>query len=147
MNMTEIVNALFKDRSKWKQASLEDKEKFFFIINRNLSKIWPEYSHKWNNKGVDTTLALDVWFWWLSDKVRNKWGGVDYSLLKRFWAKADKCDKEGISLKDKEELAQYMEISMNDLDYMIKFHSDVVNDEYKWMTSVGADSKKIKSKG
>lgn len=62
MDFKTIVNALFANKREWPKVTDEDKEKYFFLVNRYMAKKHPLSAQKFNQKGVDKALAMDIWF-------------------------------------------------------------------------------------
>ncbi len=73
IDLKTIVNYLFKDRHLYKTLSIDDKQKNFFIINKFLSKKYPEIAQKMNFKDIDHSICLDIWFLRLKDVGYPKW--------------------------------------------------------------------------
>lgn len=122
--LTEVVNCLFKDRKNYRSLEKEDKELNFFIINRYLSKKFPEYAEKFNDKSIDKSLALDMWFLYLSDKV-------DWSVFKWFWSKTPKKTKF-LSEKENKILLQRLMLKQEDLNILCQYYPDLVKEELKY---------------
>lgn len=122
--LTEVVNCLFKDRKNYRNLEKEDKELNFFIINRYLSKKFPEYAEKFNNKSIDKSLALDMWFLYLSDKI-------DWKIFKWFWSKTPKKDKF-LSESENKILIQRLLLRQEDLDILCQYYPDLVKEELKY---------------
>ena len=59
--LIDVANALFRNKKDWKNITIEDKEKFFFIFNRYFSKKYPTNAQFLNNKNVDKSSSLDLW--------------------------------------------------------------------------------------
>lgn len=122
--LTEVVNCLFKDRKNYRNLEKEDKELNFFIINRYLSKKFPEYAEKFNNKSIDKSLALDMWFLYLSDKI-------DWKIFKWFWSKTPKKSKF-LSESENKILIQRLLLRQEDLDILCQYYPDLVKEELKY---------------
>lgn len=118
--MTDIYNALIRNRSKWVDISDDDKEKYFFIINRYLSKDFPEQALKLNTKGVDPVSAMDVWYNFL---------GNNYA--KNFWSKGSPKKKE-LSDKEIKWIAKNNgNIKKEDVLYLYNTKSELIKEEIK----------------
>lgn len=122
--LTDVVNCLFKDRKNYRNLENEDKEVNFFIINRYLSKKFPEYAEKLNNKSIDKSLAMDMWFIYLSDKI-------DFRIFKWFWSKSPKRDSQLTESENKTLLKRLM-LRQEDLDLLIDYYPDLVKEELKY---------------
>jgi hypothetical protein len=71
MNLKNIIESLLKNRKDFKNISDKNKQKFGFIINRLLSKKYPELAEKLNWKSGDYVTVLNIWWLYLSDKPKN----------------------------------------------------------------------------
>lgn len=122
-NLTDVISALSKDRSKYKLLKKEDKISNFFIVNRFLSKKYPEIANKFNVKTIDKDLALDLWFIFLKDEP---------SILKWIWSKTPKKDTL-LPKKDNDLLIKYYNIHQQDLDFLLEHYKDDILDELKYL--------------
>jgi len=115
-DLTEIVNSLFSKRDNWKNISNDDKEKNFFIINRFLSKSWPTQSQELNNKEVDKSLALDIWYMFLKNK----------SYPKNFWHKG-KIGKNQLKPDQIIILTKELDINQDELTFLNNNHPELIS--------------------
>jgi hypothetical protein len=60
MELKEILNAMFVEKHLWQNISQEDKEKWFFVLNRNFSQEYPLIASFLNKK--TQIVGLDYWF-------------------------------------------------------------------------------------
>lgn len=121
-NLLAIFNTMFKYREDWKFVTDEQKETFFFIINRNLSKKYKSQSQLLNLKNVNKISAMNLWFYFLENEPYPKW----------FWSKGEKSDKSEMPEKDYKLLIHKLQIKDIDLDYLIKNHIDFIQEELKY---------------
>jgi len=122
-NLLAISKCMFQDRNKWKYVSTQQKEKWFFIINRNMSKKYPTKSQLLNNKNVDKSSALDLWYYFMLDKGYPDW----------FWSKSPKIEKSDISDIDFKLL--FLKLGLNkeqDLIYLLEKYPDLIQEELKF---------------
>lgn len=124
VKLADVFNYLLKDRHKYKAISVKDKTDNFFIINRLLSKKYPEQAQKFNKKSIDKSLALDLWFLFLRHEKRNE-------IFKWIWSKSPKSDKL-LSESDCKLLIKKLEISVDDLDILMMYHIDFLKDELNY---------------
>ena len=118
-----ITNAMFKDKENWKWVTDDQKEEFFFIINRLLSKRFPEKSQLLNLKTIDKVSGLDLWYHFMTDKGYPSW----------FWSKSPKVVSEGFDDKDYKLLLEKLSLNKNeDLDYLIINYPDLIKEELKF---------------
>ena len=132
----DIVKCLFTNRKDYKNISDEDKELNFFIINRYMSKKYPELAQKLNNKQIDKSVALDLWF--INDKVKNE------SYPGWFWSKSNsKKDKPIIPNPDKKLLMKHFDINDQDMDTLIKYFLPDVKEELSYVKSLEKEHGKL----
>jgi hypothetical protein len=118
-NLLAISNVIFRNRENWKFVTDEQKLKWFFIINRNLSKKFPEKAQLLNLKSIDKITAMNLWYQFMLNQPYPNW----------FWSKSDKGDKSEISDKDYKIILQRLKIKDIDLDYLIKNHINFIKEE------------------
>ncbi len=122
-NLTSIFNAMFKNRNNWKWVTEKQKETYFFIINRYLSKKYPDKAQLLNLKSIDKVLSIDLWFHFMLDKPYPSW----------FWSKSDKIEKSEFSDKDYKILLKGLRIKDIDLDYLIDNNIDFIKEELNYL--------------
>jgi len=132
-NLSYIVNSLLKDRHCYKTIPIKYKEDNFFIINRFLSKKFPEQAQKFNKKNIDKSLALDLWFLYLRHKKPK-------TIYKWIWNKVPP-KKRDISEVDFKHLLEKMEIRREDLEFLIRYHKDYINEELKYYKALKKETK------
>jgi hypothetical protein len=120
-NLLSITNAMFKDKQNWKCVSDDQKEEFFFIINRLLSKRFNEKAQLLNHKNINKVVGLDLWFQFLKESPYPSW----------IWSKSEKVTQH-ISEQDSMLLLKHLQIKDSDLDYLIQNHQDFINEELKY---------------
>lgn len=116
-----ITNAMFKDKENWNFVTDDQKEEFFFIINRLLSKRFPEKSQLLNLKTIDKISGLDLWYHFMKNKPYPSW----------IWSKSEK-EKPLIPDNDYKLLLLRLKIKDIDLDYLIKNHFDFIKEELNY---------------
>ena len=121
--LIDVANALFRNKKDWKNISIEDKEKFFFIFNRYFSKKYPTNAQFLNNKNVDKSSSLDLWYYFMLDKPYPNW----------FWSKSSKVDKSSLDSKDFSLLMTKLQLNKeDDLVYLIDKYPDFIQEELKF---------------
>lgn len=133
VKLADVVNYLLKDRHKYKTIPVKDKENSFFIINRFLSKKFPEQAQKFNKKNIDKSLALDLWFLFLRHEKRNE-------IFKWFWSKVPNKPNKKLSEADSKLLLSKFEIRKEDIDMLVMYHMDFIEEELKYFKEL----KKVK---
>lgn len=120
-NLLAITNTIFRNKSDWKWVTDEQKETYFFIINRMMSKKYPTKSQLFNIKNIDKISCMNLWYQFMLDKPYPKW----------FWSKSKK-ESSKISEKDYKLLLSKLKIKDLDLDYLIEKHPDFIKEELKY---------------
>jgi len=122
-NLLAVSKCMFQDRSKWKYISTKQKEKWFFIINRNMSKKFPHLSQLLNDKTIDKVAGMDLWYYFMLDKPYPNW----------FWSKSPKFEKTDIPDSDFKLL--FLKLGLNkeqDLIYLLDNYPDLIQEELKF---------------
>lgn len=132
-NILAVSKAMFSNKSDWKYVTKEQKEKFFFIFNRNFSKNLPEYSFMLNNKNIDKESAMDLWYQYFISKPYPNW----------FWSKSPTPSvKKPFKESEIEEIKEYFELSQRNLEYLLEHHLDILKEEYKHIKKINENGKK-----
>ena len=121
--LIDVANAMFRDKKNWNKIKDEDKDKFFFIFNRFFSKKYPTKSQLLNNKNVDKSTSLDLWYYFMLDKPYPNW----------FWSKSPKFEKTDIPDSDFKLL--FLKLGLNkeeDLVYLLENYPDIIQEELKF---------------
>lgn len=121
-NLLSVFNSMFREKNDWKYLTDKQKETYFFIINRNLSKKFPEKAQLLNLKTIDKVAAMDTWYYFMINKPYPNW----------FWSKGEKSEKSEIVDKDYKLLLQKLKIKDIDLDYLIINNIDYIKQELKY---------------
>lgn len=124
--LIEVVNTLVKNKKNWVNILDDDKEQFFFIINRLLSKKYPEKAQLLNHKNIDKVTALDTWYYFLMDKPYPNW----------FWSKSNKESKKEINKTDYKLLLEKLKIKDIDLDFLIENNIDFIKEELSYFKKI-----------
>lgn len=123
--LIDIVNSIIKKRG-WSDISDLDKEKYFFIINRYMSKNYPQKAQLLNLKTIDKVSALNLWYNFMLTQPYPKW----------FWSKSEKSEKSEIPEKDFKLLMIKLRLKSEDIEYLINNHFGVVKEEIKYYKSL-----------
>ena len=126
MELAEIFKALVSKKDEWNKVTDEDKEKFFFIINRLMSKKYKEKSQLFNLKTINKVSSMDVWHHFILTQPYPNW----------FWSKGDKADKSEMPEKDYKALLKILQIKDIDLDYLIDKYPEFIKEELTWLKKV-----------
>lgn len=119
-----LANIIFKDKSKYKFVSDEEKETNFFMLNRKYAIKYLKQAQFFNNKNVNRASAMDIWYqvfykttngtpsWWWSTKVepktKSEFVNSDIKLVKSHYS-----------------------ISDSDIKFLIKFYPDKLKEDIK----------------
>jgi len=121
--LIDVANAMFRNKKDWKNITDLDKERFFFIFNRYFSKKYTTKSQLLNNKNIDKSSSLDLWYYYMLDKPYPNW----------FWSKSPKFDKSELDDKDFKLLFEKMGLNKeDDLIYLIQNYPDIIMEELKF---------------
>jgi hypothetical protein len=121
--LIDVANAMFRNKKDWKNINDLDKEKFFFIFNRYFSKKYTTKSQLLNNKNVDKSTSLDLWYYFMLDKPYPNW----------FWSKSPKFEKT--DLPDSDFKLLFLKLGLNkeqDLIYLLDNYPDLMQEELKF---------------
>jgi prolyl oligopeptidase PreP (S9A serine peptidase family) len=124
-NLLAITNTIFNNKSDWKWVTDEQKETYFFIINRMMSKKYPTKAQLFNIKNIDKISSMNLWYQFMLDKPYPKW----------FWSKSKK-ENSSISEKDFKLLISRLKIKDLDLHYLIENHFDFIKEELNYYKSL-----------
>lgn len=125
-DLKHVVDYIFKDKQSYNNLSDEDKEKFFFIINRKFARKYPKHAQFFNQKGFDKASALDIWYnFFIKERTLNipDWYWFKQSSIKK--------DKSSLNKEEVEYLTSLYNISENDLYYIEKNYPTELKEEVK----------------
>lgn len=126
VDFVTLANIIFKDKSKYKYVSDEEKEDSFFKLNRKFAFKDIKIAQFFNFKNVDKPSALDIWFqvfykttngtpqWW--------WQTKQVSKVKV---------KSDFNNNDLDIIKEYYEISNRDIDFLIKYYDEKLREDIK----------------
>jgi len=119
-----LANIIFKDKSKYKFVSDEEKETNFFMLNRKYAIKFLKQAQFFNNKNVNRASAMDIWYqvfykttngtpqWWWKTKVeakqKSEFINADIKLVK-----------------------SYYDITDTDIKFLIKFQPEKLKEDIK----------------
>jgi hypothetical protein len=125
--LLKVAKAMFQSHKDWINITEEDKEECFFVFNRYFSKKYPEKSQLLNDKLVDKSAAMDLWFYYMKSQPYPKW----------FWSKSEKDkDKSGYTDKEINELLFKLDITKLELDLLIEYYPELIKEELKYYKDV-----------
>lgn len=134
-NILEISKAMFTNKEHWKWVTSEQKEQFFFIFNRFFAKRYPHLSQLINDKNIDKSIGMDLWFNFMKNKPYPQW----------FWSKSKKITKSDDTSDFIEQIRLEHNITNQEMDFLKEFHTEEVNEEINYLKQIknGNTSKKL----
>jgi len=124
-DIRHIGDFIFKQKDQYKNLSDDDKEKFFFIMNRKFARQFPKHAQFFNNKGMDKSSALDIWYYFF---IKQRTTDIPYW----YWFKLSNKKEKSILKKEEEDFfLEYYELKQNDLEFLIKYYPDELTEEVK----------------
>lgn len=124
-DFTHVVDFIFKKKDDYKKLSAEDKERNFFIINRKFARAFPVHAQFFNNKNIDKSNSLDIWYEFF---IKKRTQGIpDWYWFKQ----TTKKEKSLISKDDFEFLMTFYDIKERDVDFLIEYYPEDVLEEIK----------------
>jgi hypothetical protein len=119
MALIDVTNALFKDKSNWNRISDDEKEKNFFIINRFMSKKFPEKSKLLNDKLINKVSAMDTWFIFMLSQPYPNW----------FWSKSETKKDKKFTEEEILYISKEFDIELKDIPIILKYYYQSIEDE------------------
>ena len=120
-NLMGIFKVMFQNRNNWKHVTNDQKQKYFFIFNRFLSKKYPYQSQLLNMKSINKSIGLDLWFYFMEGKPYPKW----------FWSKSQKSEQ---ILSDDDFKILFKKFNLDkkeDLNFLAKNYPSLIEEELK----------------
>jgi len=124
VDFVTLANIIFKDKSKYKFVSDEEKETNFFMLNRKYAIKFLKQAQFFNNKNVNRASAIDIWYqvfykttngtpsWWWKTKVEPK-------------------PKSDFINTDIKLVKSYYDITDSDIKFLIKFQPEKLKEDIK----------------
>ena len=124
-DLRHIGDFIFKYKDKYKDLSDEDKEKFFFIMNRKFARRYPKHAQFFNYKNMDKSSALDVWYhFFIKQRTMD--------IPSWYWFKlSGKKEKSILKKEEVEFFLEFYDLKRDDLNFLIEHHSEELTDEVK----------------
>ncbi len=123
----DVVNAMLTNRSKWVEITNDEKDKNFFIVNRYMSKLFPDKSQLLNNKSINKVTAMDTWYLFMLNKPYPKC----------FWSKSSSSKtKPEISDDEILYLTSELDLKEEDIEILMKYYPDVIKEEITYYRNV-----------
>jgi hypothetical protein len=123
-NILAISNKMFKDKKDWVKVTDSQKEQFFFIFNRYFSKKHSDKSFLLNDKSVNKTVGMDLWYEYFKNKPYPQW----------FWSKSPKKQNdEDLTDKDFNNLREHLDVGEQELNFLLKHHHDEIIEELQYL--------------
>lgn len=130
----KVSKAMFSNRKDWSKITDLEKEECFFIFNRYFSKKFPMKSQLLNDKLQDKSVAMNLWYHFMENQPYPDW----------FWAKTESKQSKSEEYTEKEikELLFNLEITMDELNLLIKWYGDLIKEELKFYKDVAKGNRK-----
>ncbi len=125
-NLLSVFNTMFRKRDDWRFLTDKQKDTYFFIINRNLSKRYPEQAQLLNLKNIDKVVGMELWYQFMKNEPYPSY----------FWSKSEKNDKPVLVPKDYKMLLISLKVKPDDLDYLIEKHYEFIKEELSYLKKV-----------
>lgn len=61
LTLPDLVRIMFSSHSEYETITKKEKEDFFFIFNRQMSRKLPEHAERFNHRRVNKEIAMDTW--------------------------------------------------------------------------------------
>lgn len=124
-DIRHIGDFIFKKKDQYKNLSDDDKDKFFFIMNRKFARKFPKHAHFFNSKNIDKSSALDVWYnFFIKQRTTDIPGWYWFKL-------SGKKEKSTVKKEEIDFLINYYEIKPGDIDFLIKYFPDELEEDVK----------------
>lgn len=121
-NILAITNTIFRNRENWIFVTDEQKEKYFFIINRYFSKRYPYDSQLLNDKSIDKITGMNLWFHFMEGKPYPSW----------FWSKPKITENKKDEL-DLELVKKAHNLHQDEIEFIKRFYCDELQEEIKYL--------------
>lgn len=123
-NILAISKCMFQNRKDWIHVTDEQKESFFFIFNRYFSKKYPQMAQLLNDKEMNKSVGMDLWFHFMESKPYPNW----------FWSKSPIVKDESIfTEKEIDLLLSKFGLKFEELNLLTTYHLDEVKEELKYI--------------
>lgn len=133
-NLSDVAKILLVDRNKYSTLTDKDKNDNFFILNRFLSKRFPEQSIKLNlYKTIDKPLALDIWYIFLRGKADKNYNTWLWSSNKVNSVNKDEKTKNLLTKKEYNLFKEHYTVNDIDMNILLNYFSDEIKDEIKYI--------------
>lgn len=117
MTLKALIRIIYRDKNVYSTIQQEDKKKYFFLLNRIMSRIYPIPANSLNINGIDQAICVDIWF----DNL-TKWISVPDRLEPDYGYLVKKSHKFDLNNDDRYILEKYYPESLK-----IKKEEDVKN--------------------
>lgn len=116
IDFISLGNIIFKDKDKYQFITNEDKEKNFFILNRKFAYKDIKKAQFFNNKNIDKSSSLDIWFALFSNTT---------NIPSWYWqTKNNKTMKIKPKFKKEEldDIIKRYDLNDNDIDFLVLYY-------------------------
>lgn len=129
-NLFTVVDCLFTKKYQWPSLTIEDKENAFFMVNRNMSKKFPDKAQRFNIKDINRSMVMDLWFFEMKNQV---------TLPYWFWSGKKMLKKDENILNNNlylQRIINKYELSNDDLDVLQELHQEWLQEEIEYLKHI-----------
>jgi hypothetical protein len=62
MTLTALIRIIYRDKKVYNTIHPDDKKKYFFMLNKIMSRLYPLAANAINVNGIDEAICVDIWF-------------------------------------------------------------------------------------
>lgn len=142
--IVKAMRCMIEDRDQYQYLTDKEKEDALFIVNRFMSKYYPEISCFLNLKHVPKPILMDIWYMQMKNGIfKGGRGDRNRDLIKKvpfwFWQrpkKTDKVKREWTKMDNKDIkmiLANNPDMTEDDLEIVTMQNPEAVEFELKYL--------------
>jgi len=140
--IVKAMRTMVEDREQYHSLTDKEKEGALFIVNRFMSKYYPEITNFLNLKHVPKDILLDIWYLQLKNGIfKGGNGNRNRDLIKNvpfwFWQRPKKEDKVK---------RDWTKMSNKDIKMILNNNPEMSEDELEMVNSQNPDSIKFELK-
>lgn len=120
-----VVDAIFKNKSKYSEIMDYDKNNVFFMVNRKFAVGKLDLCQEFNHKDIDKASALDFWFCYFKNQR---------AIPGFYWAKSTQTKektKKKPELIGKETFMEFNDLNESEFEFLQKYYLDDLKKEIK----------------
>jgi len=125
-NLLAVTNCMFRNKDHWKFVTDEQKIKFFFIVNRLISKKYPEVSQLLNLKTINQVVGMNLIYEFMKSKSYPSW----------IWSKDEKSKSSNLNDEDFLILKSKTEFKEDEILFLLKYYKEECGEEIKYFKNL-----------